>query len=302
MPVVSKPAAKATKAPAAVASMNPDNMVQGGLKDDFDGLITKSRLVPWDYDGNIDHDILAVALTIQVDGEDEPFVQHYSAGELESFVPSMDGENPVDMSGEDKSEMEGIYALGVGSKTGLNNNTNWAHFIGALIAAGFDKAAITADVRFCEGVYGHFNRVAQKKRSGIVNQNEQQNTKKRNNDILVVTEIKEIRDLSETKPAKKGAAAAKSAPAKPAPAAKSAPAEEAESLEDRVRAVVGEAVKAAGEEGLAKNKLSALVMKAFNGGDKAKALKLVGSADFLGADENTWAFDPEEGTLIHIEQ
>ena len=46
---------------ARVASMNPDNMLAAGLKSDFDGLITKVRLCPWDYDGKLDHHVLAVA-------------------------------------------------------------------------------------------------------------------------------------------------------------------------------------------------------------------------------------------------
>ena len=47
-----------------VASMNPDNFVSGGLMDDFDGVITKARFAPWDYDGKIDHHVLAVAVSI----------------------------------------------------------------------------------------------------------------------------------------------------------------------------------------------------------------------------------------------
>ena len=70
-PVKSGPALRA-------ASIRPDMMVQAGLMDDFDGTIIKARYKPWDYDGKIDHDVLAVAVTLQPE-EGEPFVQHYSA-------------------------------------------------------------------------------------------------------------------------------------------------------------------------------------------------------------------------------
>ena len=101
-------AVKTKKAAAKVASMRPDEMVAGGLMDDFNGTITKARLVPWDYNGNLDHHILALALTIQPEEGDE-FVQHYSTGaELDEFVPSMDGEEPVDLENGEGEELEGI--------------------------------------------------------------------------------------------------------------------------------------------------------------------------------------------------
>src|SRR4051812_32302072 len=65
---------------ARMVSMNPDNFAQGGLKDDFDGTILKVEACPWDYNKSIETPVLAIAVTIQPDDEDQPFVQHYSAG------------------------------------------------------------------------------------------------------------------------------------------------------------------------------------------------------------------------------
>jgi hypothetical protein len=263
--------------------MNPDNMTSG-LKDDFDGEVLKARLIPWDYDGKIDHHILAVALTIKPDDEKEPFVQPYSCGELDNFVPSMDGRVSVDLENGEGEALEGIYALKVGKKEQLNNSTNWAHFIGALLDAGFDKGKLAAAVTFVEGVYGHWNRIPQKKRSGIVVQ-PVEGGRTRTSDILVITELKE-------KAA--GAKAAKSAKAAPAVAVPTAG-----DLDSRLEAVVAEAVKKAGDDGLAKAKLAGIAIKAFTGPEKGKAVKRVSEAEFLeGSDQ--WAFDGDSGTLIAV--
>lgn len=284
MAIKTKPTPQVEETPTAVASMNPDNMLAGGLKDDFDGEVIKARLVPWDYEGNIDHHILAVALTIQPDDEDAPFVQHYSCGELENFVPSKDGKTSVDLDNGEGEELEGVYALRVGKKEQLNNNTNWAHFVGAALDAGFPKNELGAAVTFIEGTYGHWNRIPQKKRSGIIVQPTGEGKRARSNDILVITEIKE-------KPAKKaGAAAGRAAGAKMAAKAASS------DLDERLREVVVEAIANSGN-GLAKMKLAGLAIKAFQGAEKAKAVKRVTEADFLGADDAPWTYDPDAGLL-----
>jgi hypothetical protein len=276
---IKKAQTQVQEAPVAVASMNPDNMATGGLKDDFDGEITKVRLVPWDYDGKIDHHILAVAVTIQPDGE-EVFTQHYSCGELEHFQPSKDGKTPVDLEGGEGEDLEGVYALRVGRRDQLNNNTNWAHFIGAALDAGFPKENLGAAVTFLEGTYGHFNRIQQKKRSGIVTQ-QAEGQQARRSDILVITELKD-------KPA--GAkTSAKAAPATAKPAA-------ASGLDDRLREVVTEAVLAS-DDGIAKSKLAGIVIKAFQGPDKARAIKRVNEVEFLESSE-TWVYDADSGTLL----
>lgn len=304
------------KAPSAVASMNPDNMAQAGLMDDFDGMIEKVRLVPWDYNGNIDHHILAVAVTIRPDGE-EPFTQHYSAGaELDQFAPSMDGEESVDLDANDPESLEGVFALRVGSKEQLPNNSNWAHFIRALIDAGFDAGQLAADVRFAEGVYGHFNRIPQKKRSGIVVTPPAGGAteKKRNNDILVVTELKDAPKGTGT--TSKGAAPAKANPATGSTAKgvakKAAPVEQEEEevqetgdrdeLDTALVALIQEAVGKAGDDGLLKGKLAPLALKGLPGPLKAKGVKRISDNAFLETlgEADGVMFDADSGTLMAI--
>jgi hypothetical protein len=263
--------------------MNPDNFLTGGLKDDFDGTVLKARFVPWDYDGNIDHHILAVALTIQPDDEDTPFVQHYSAGELESFVPSMDGKTSVDLDNGEGEQLEGIYAMKVGRRDQLNNNTNWAHFIGAALDAKFPREKLGSTCTFIEGVHGHWNRIPQKKRSGIVVQPAAEG-KRRSSDILVLTSITEGGKAT-AKPATKVG---------PQPAAATQ-----NGLDEQLAGVVLEAIMAADGK-LAKSKLPGIAIKAFQGPDKAKAVKRVSEAEFLESSD-TWMYDADKGTLSLIE-
>lgn len=331
MPLVKQAAAAEAEAESVFASNNPDEMVQGGLMDDFDGAVIKSRYVPWDYQGNLDHYVLGVALTVQPYDEagapdGDPFVQTYSAGELDAFVPGGEDGSPVDLNVEEVGEeQEGTHAIRVGKKTGLNNNTNWAFFLQNLIDANFDKSSMGADVRFMEGVFGHWNRIPQKKRSGII-ANADPN-KKRRDDILVLTELKELPRPKAAKgavpgaggksagvtagkpvgggPSAKpvsGAGPVKAAQAKTAPAAArpSAPAV-AGSIDDRLRVVVGAAVREAGE--LPKSKLAKLAIDNFTGAEKGRAVKRIGETEFLesGAEyaDAPWAYDADSGTLLY---
>lgn len=285
--------------------MNPDNMLAGGLKSDFDGLITKVRVVPWDYNGNLDHHVLAVAVTIKPDDEPEEFTQHYSAGDLENFAPSKDGENPVPLDKKDAEpeELEGVYALKVGKKDGLSNSSNWAQFITAALDAGFKRESLAAAVTCFEGVYGHFDRIPQKKRSGLVRATPAAGDKARNNDVLVITEIKEA-------PATKGAAAAKtaapkspSASSKPAAASTSpaAPTGAGGDLDAKLVEVVRGALKAAGDDGLHKSKLPAAALKSLAAADKGKGVKRIVDGEFLAGNEAVWVYDADSGTLISVE-
>jgi len=290
---------------ARVASMNPDNMLAAGLKSDFDGLITKVRLCPWDYDGKLDHHVLAVAVTITPDGED-PFTQHYSAGDLELFVPSKDGETPVDLESGEGEALEGIYAFKIGKKDQLSNSTNWAQFITAALDAGFPREKLTAAVTCFEGIYGHFDRIPQKKRAGLVKP-AATDSKARSNDILVVTEIKEAPAAAAGKPSS-GAAKATSASSKPSTAAAaktptpSTTATAGGDLDSKLVEIVRAALAAAGEEGLQKAKLPAAALK---GGlaatEKGKGVKRIVEADFLSGHEDVWVFDAESGVLISVE-
>src|SRR5690606_12502172 len=117
------------------------------------------------------------------------------AGDLNAFMPSQDGEEPIDLESEseDDEDFEGPFVVKVGKRDGLSNNSNWAKFIMALIECGFDADQIGADITCVEAVHAHFNRLPQKKRSCIVRSDEEKNKagNARNNDILLPIERKE---------------------------------------------------------------------------------------------------------------
>lgn len=301
-----------------VASMSPDSFVQGGLMDDVDGTIIKARFVPWDYNGHLDHHVLGVAVTIQVEGEAEPYVQHYSAGDLEHFMPSKDGETPVNLEnfggeGYDPEDAEGIYALKVGKKEGLANSSNWAQFIVAALDAKFPPDRLTAGTDCFEGVMGHFNRVPQKKRSGLVKPTAAPGAKGKSDDILVITEFKGWATGGASKKpatASTSPAAAKSASSKPSVAAKpgttptstatAASGNGASPLDDKLVEIVTGAVGTAGEEGLSKSKLPSFALKGLPGADKGKGVKRIVEAEFLSGHEEAWIYDADSGTLYAI--
>lgn len=305
-PVAQKSKAAAPAKQMRAASLLPDDMVSGGLMDDFDGTIDKVRFVPWDYNGNIDHSVLAVAVDITPDeGQGDPFTQHYSAGDLEQFAPSMDGIEPVDLENGEGEALEGLYAVPVGKKEQLNNNTNYAQFLIAALDAGFPRERVTASCDFLEGTRAHFNRIPQKKRSGIVSQ-PTEGQQKRSNDILVITQL-----LEDAKPAPKGKAAASkpngqggrptSAPATKAAPAKAAPAGDDvdAQLTELITNALAEAIEG-GESGLSTAGLGKLALNGLSGPAKGKGIKRIKEAEFL-ANSEVWAYDEENGMLIPIE-
>lgn len=233
------------------ASLNPDDMVQGGLADDFDGHVTL-RYVPWTYpDGSMDHYMLAIRADYVPDPESglEPFPEYYGCGNksLLGHVPSMDGENPSGATFEEyqalatgeaaidkdaEHNMEGIFALPVLDERGrkkaeeLNSNSKaaeWLSAVAELVKSSSPSALQAAgwtgwsDNLETLSLYGHFNRVLGRERGGL-----QRQEGKRKPMILVMTELK-------AKPKGSSGTAAASKPgsavvSKPAVAAASAPA------------------------------------------------------------------------------
>lgn len=304
-----KAAKKGGAAPSAVASLRPDNMSSAGLADDFNGLVTKARLVPWNYGGSIDHYILAVAVTIKPDedsGFDE-FTQYYSAGELDFFAPSMDGENPVDIDSwsgndEDIEEVEGVYALKVGQRAQLNNNSNYAHLLGALVDAGVDQDTMTTDIRWMEGIYGHWNRVPQKKRSGIQVQPAADGKEQRERTLLVLTELLEApTEKASAKAGKKTTTAAKPAAAKKGAAAKAETnggGDIDSKLEEAIVAALSELEEG---ESLTRKQVNQIALKNFTGKEKALAVSRAGEEDFYENAEQL-VYDDEDGSVSLVSE
>lgn len=311
-----------------LASNNPENMVQGGLADDFDGVVVKARYAPWNYEGKLDHYILAVRLEIRPDGEAEVFNAWYSAGDLEQYMPSNDGENPVNTEGFgtpgfNMEQVDGIYAIRVGKKEGLSNNSNWAQFMGGALEARLPKDRLSPDVRFMEGVHGHWNRIAQKKRAGLVKAVAPgAEANQRQKEILALTEFKGIVDPNTklaAKPSPFGAASTPpglpssapavatssgfptSSPTPATPAASTAPATAGAGgdLDSKLVAIVSDALKSA-PEGLSKTKLPPLALQKLNGAEKGKGVSRIVNSEFLASQPTAWAFDPESGMLYAL--
>ena len=55
---------KASASDSPVASLLPDEMIAGGLADDFDGIVRMARYAPFDYLGTIDQPVLSSLLKV----------------------------------------------------------------------------------------------------------------------------------------------------------------------------------------------------------------------------------------------
>lgn len=306
------------KKKAARIGFNPDSMASAGLPDDFNGTITDAVYCPFDYDGKLDHDILAVRLTIRPDADSgyDEIVQHYSVGNLDDFVPSPDGDEPVDLEADDKADMEGPFVVAVGTRTALNKSSNFAQWVTVARDGGLDPELMDAgDLSALVGTYGHWSRIPQQKRSGIrVRVEEEESDKpKREAQILVLDEIKEA-----PKAGKKGSAAppakAKKDAVKAVPKGKKAAAEEEEEeveeeeeeegeeeneLDAAITKAIVKALKAAPGNKLSKGKLPKVIMAAFSDpAEKKAAMKRAGSVEFLeNEDQDKFAYDPDDGEL-----
>lgn len=273
-----------------VASMNPDDMIAGGLPTDFFGWVKRVRLVPWDYNGKVDHHVLAVAVDIVPDpdkSELPPFTQHYSCGSLENFVPATDPDTPVDLDtwdGEDIAEVEGIYAYRVGRSEQLNNNTNWATFLANARDSGF--AEILDNVDCLEGLYGHFDRVAQKQRSGIVRPGGEE---KKADDILVLTEITDAPKATKAKGGKKRTTK------RAVSGKKAASGDGGNGLDEKIVNVLLVAIAGAGDDGLPFSRVPGLMIQEM-GDDRGAAVTRGTDKEFLASIDGI-VYDPDEAVL-----
>ncbi len=286
-------------------SVRVKDMKSGGLPDKFNGTIREVVYTPWDYDGKRDEHILAVRVTIDVDEDqdhikEKEIVQHYSAGKLSEFVPSLDGNEPVDLEGDDMDEMAGHYAVPIGSKDELNNGSNWADFLTKLEEAGFEDNKYSDDgsLEFLEGVSGHFARVGQRERSGVSNPTGEGGQKRT---ILVMTEITGYPGGK-----KKRAVAAKTAKADktPAPAAKSkkkaADEDTIDTLKDLITEVMVAAIEKAGEA-VERVKLARLVLKKVGPDDKEAAMTIINDDAFYEEHEQL-ILDDDDDTVSLVEE
>ena len=149
-------------------SLNPDNFVEGGLIDDFDGIIQKARFVLFDFNGKSDERICILLEGVTKDGD--AWSQYYSAGDPKRLTPSPDGTMAIPVGG---------------SATSIVNSSNAAQLLTSVVNNGFPKDRLTRQITFLEGMGAHFRRVAQPERKGLKKKEDDQ----RENQTLVVEKI-----------------------------------------------------------------------------------------------------------------
>src|SRR5258708_928208 len=122
------------------------------LIDDIDVEIADAAFVSWDYNGNIDHEVLALGIQY-TDDNGKQYDQYYSAGELTFFVPSDDGG----------------MAVPVADKQMLSDSTNAAKFLLSLLECGFPEEILAAgNVKALVGMKLHVKQQAQPVRQGLI--------------------------------------------------------------------------------------------------------------------------------------
>ncbi len=234
MPITkSQPAAK-----AAGISLNPDTYGEGGLLDDADVDIKEAAFVLWDYQGQAPQ---GPALGINfVDADGKEHDQYYSAGKINFFVPSEDGESLIP----------------VGDKQGIQRTCNAAAFLLSLVNARFPKEKLDdGKISVLVGANVHVHRQAQPKRSGLA---QQPRADGREATILLVDKINRL-PWEKASPKGVGSAAKTTKPAT-APT----PPSESEASGDEVENELNELIVGLlAEEGtIPKAKLAGLVSKA----------------------------------------
>lgn len=127
---------------------------QGGIIDDIDAAILDAAFCEYDYQGTIDHNILALGIQFQ-DDSGKTYDQYYSAGELTYFVPSDDGG----------------MAVPVADKNMLTDTCNAWKFLASLIECGGEpmmELLGRGNVKELVGMKVHVKQQAQPKRQGLI--------------------------------------------------------------------------------------------------------------------------------------
>lgn len=287
-----------------VASLLPDEMVAGGLADDFDGIVREARYAPFDYNGSIDQDVLSIQLKIErledgLEGDEKFITQNWSVGDMKNFVPSLDGTNKVadqtidDGEGNIRTRTgEGYFALRVGARSALNNNTNGAQLMRSILDAQFPRDKFSPDIRFMEGIKGHWNRLPPDKKPGTFkNDTPEQKEKASKRDVLCLTRFDGIEAGAGVKPTSTSKVSAST----------STSAAPAGDIDAKLVEIVKGIVKP-GAPPTKKTALSGAVLKAAKGDKQVNAMvKRVTTTEFLeGLAEHNILFDAEAGTVEAI--
>ena len=167
-------------------SIRPSEFVEGGIVPVEKNLTWKTcKFVLFDYvrrTGEVVATTCAAEITY-VDDEGGESVQNYSAADPKRFTPSEDGKTLVPLAGAQA----------------LNQSSNFAVLMQALVSAGFPENRMDDDISALEGLYTFNTGVPEPKRAGLVREEGA-----RNRVISVPTQI--LRLPWEKKGGKKAAA------------------------------------------------------------------------------------------------
>lgn len=292
-----------------IASMRPDDLVQGGLKgqEPFKAVITSAQVVVFDFNGQASQYGCKCAVEIvTMDDDGDEYTDYLMAGDLRYVVPSEDGEGPAggfdaddyarlapgewdEAKGktgppeeipteEDLERMRGDH-LWIVQGRGLMAKQPYSFFLQTLGEAGYEDWDL--GIPGLVGLYGEWARHVPdwetKRGSGIINDGDE--TKKRApRDVLVLVEIEERREVESSggKSASKGSKSTKGKAASKK-ASKAAEPEEPEEdevedgeLDDFEMEVQMAIVEAVGDGALTKQKAVAAAFAAFKGDNDKK--------------------------------
>lgn len=245
-----------------------DEFVQGGLLNDADVEVVKSRIAMFDYQGSRP-EVCSLELTL-LDNNGDEHVQNWTMGGEGEFGPSSDGK----------------FVMALGDKRSLNKGSNYDILVESLMRCGMPKGIITEDVSILEGTKGHVLRVPAPTRNI-------EGSKKREDGrvptILTFSDVKSFPWDKKGSKASKAAAKAKTKVKDDDDDDGGSDAGESESLEDIAKRLVKSVLEEAGEA-IETSDLGMAVFKAAtkDGVDKAdrtKVMNMAVDADFLGAIE-----------------
>lgn len=133
------------------ASLLPADADVSGFLDGVEATITMSRTALFDYNGQVQPAVPAIAVQYHVDGAAKQGTpQHYTAGKPDHRVPSEDG----------------TRFKTFGAKKGLPKDSNALKFVLSILNAGFPADKMSDDVSIFEGMKVLLRSEAQEKREG----------------------------------------------------------------------------------------------------------------------------------------
>ena len=253
------------------------------------------RFMRTNYNGKLDEEVTVFAADL-LDAEGEEHPEMWTVGH-DDLRPSTDGETEAE---------EGPYLINIGDARGVNNNSKFGRLVASLGLAGFeddkfDGSAPAFNGMNAEMVNEEVTYKAFKKKGGKKGEKEGDGQDQKRT-VLIVKSINRFPWDAPAKPTAKGkpGAAKPGAASKPATTNKAAgkPAPEVdEEISNEVMEMMLEVLEEKGGS-VSKSALAGIAFKKLaKSPNRSAIVKLLGNAEFLGAEDNPWVFD---GTTISL--